>query len=139
MLIAITPSRSNLSSVGAENLAANGDVEIEVDGADAVSVRMELLGAVPAGVLRAGVTHLLVYRTIGPNSFFWLLNPSFLDPTTGEVSAQFVGDINAGELVGELSLSNLPDELTGKDADQVDGFHFSTDSTGSDADTIYFR
>ena len=40
---------------------------------------------------------------------------------------------------GLIPLARLHDTLTGKDADLVDGFHLSTEATGSDANTIYFR
>ena len=70
-----------------------------------------------AGEVLDGYTYLVTYR----GGSFYLLNPSV---TSTE---------------GVLGAGRLPSSLSNVDADTVDGFHISTEATGSDANTLYFR
>ena len=99
----------------ASSVAAAGTLQVNTN--SAVTLRGAHSTTLLASELRSDTLYVAVYN----GTDFIVLNPSI----TGTD--------------GFIPLSRLPDTLTGKDADMVDGFHVSTDATGDDASTIYFR
>ena len=101
----------------ANHTTTTGTATLQINSIPAVA----LIGTTPTGVFANDITAGLVYVVSFDGTDMVLLNPTITAPS------------------GLLPLGRIPTTLTGKDGDTVDGFHISTDATGTDENTIYFR